>query len=39
MSPLGAEMVRSQPEELTAWLEALRPAVGQVTRETAINLV
>jgi hypothetical protein len=38
MDPLGAEMVGSQPEEFTAWLEAQRPVVGQVIREAGITL-
>jgi tripartite-type tricarboxylate transporter receptor subunit TctC len=38
MDPLGAEMVGSQPEEFTAWLDAQRPVVGQVIREAGITL-
>jgi tripartite-type tricarboxylate transporter receptor subunit TctC len=38
MDPLGAEMVGSQPEEFTAWLDAQRPIVGQVIREAGITL-
>ena len=38
MDPLGAEMVGSQPEEFTAWLDAQRPVVSQVIREAGITL-
>ena len=37
MDPLGAEMVGSQPEDFTVWLEAQRPVVGQVIREAGIT--